>query len=546
VVETQAQSKFQLIRFKERVVGTFIGTGNQINLMGKKLTLGRSHRCDVIISDNNVEDRHSSMLIEEDRVTMVDLDSASGTFVNSRRIAGRYNLRHMDQIQVGGTKFLFIDRTYPLDASLLEDFYDESLPEVSSDLEYSSKQETMIGLGQAQFTPDVYNTWANELIRILQDIVTGYSLPNILERILEFLFHQFPADRGFILLLDPDSQQLAPVATRSKVTGEKGEKKSRLAISKTLLKRVWKEREAVLICDMGGLNTMEKTASMLFHGFTSILVAPLIFNDQFLGILQIDTIDQARQLSEDDLTRMQAYCQVAALAIGNARMREKLQEEEHTRIALSRYLPRKLIDQVVSGESLIPPEGTHWEVAILFADIRGFSKMSGRLSARDIIEVLNEYYNEVSDSIFEYSGMINQFVGDEIMAIFGGPWITEKDYNPADAAVQAAREVIRQICRMNVERNEQGKETIFVGIGLDFGKVLIGNLGSSKKFEFTAVGNTVVIANRLCSAAKESQILITDRVKEKTTRNFTMEKMEPVIGKNVKDPIETYRIYWNR
>jgi adenylate cyclase len=142
--------------------------------------------------------------------------------------------------------------------------------------------------------------------------------------------------------------------------------------------------------------------------------------------------------------------------------------------------------------------------------------------------------------------MINQFVGDEIMAIFGGPWITEKDYNPADAAVQAAREVIRQICRMNVERNEQGKETIFVGIGLDFGKVLIGNLGSSKKFEFTAVGNTVVIANRLCSAAKESQILITDRVKEKTTRNFTMEKMEPVIGKNVKDPIETYRIYWNR
>ncbi|MCE1248564.1 MAG: FHA domain-containing protein [Firmicutes bacterium] len=543
MVDTQTQSRFQMIRFKERVAGTFIGTGNQINLIGKKLSIGRSARCDIIINDGAVEERHCSLLIEEDRVTVVDLDSASGSYVNSHRIAGRHSLRHMDQIQIGGSKFLFIDRTYPLDAALLEDFYDDSLPEVNTDLEYTSKQETMIGLGKTRISPDLYNTWGNEIIQILQDIVTGYSLPNLLERILEFLFHQFPADRGFILLLDQDSQQLAPVATRSRVSGER---KGRLAISKTLLKRVWKEREAVLICDMGGLNTMEKTASMLFHGFTSILVAPLIYNDQFLGILQIDTIDQARQLSEDDLTRMQAYCQVAALAIGNARMREKLQEEEHTRIALSRYLPRKLIEQVVSGESLIPPEGTHWEVAILFADIRGFSKMSGRLSSRDIIEVLNEYYNEVSDSIFEYSGMINQFVGDEIMAIFGGPWITEKDYNPADAAVQAAREVIRQICRMNVERNEQGKETIFVGIGLDFGKVLIGNLGSSKKFEFTAVGNTVVIANRLCSAAKESQILVTDRVKEKLSRNFTMEKMEPVIGKNVKDPIETFRVYWNR
>ena len=106
--------------------------------------------------------------------------------------------------------------------------------------------------------------------------------------------------------------------------------------------------------------------------------------------------------------------------------------------------------------------------------------------------------------------------------------------------------IIRQICKMNVERHEAGKETIFIGVGIDYGRVIIGNLGSSKKFEFTAIGNTVVIASRLCSAAKESQILISNRVKDKTSKEFTMEKIKPVIAKNVKDPIEAYRVFWNR
>ncbi len=540
---TQSVSRFKLIRFREKVAGTFVGTGNQISLTRKKYTIGSSPRCDIILREENVEERHTTLFVEIEEVSIIDLDSINGTLVNNQRISGKKQLFHMDEIKVGQSRFLFVDNSFPFDSDLLEDFFDENLPSIKSDLEYTLKREHLTKINdKTKKAPDIEGL-TDSFLQILEEIVSGYSLPELLEKILDFLFQKFPADRGFILLLDPQSQQLLPVATRSNI--RQGEK-SRLAISKTLLNRVWKEREALLICDMGGLKTTERSKSIMFHGFTSILIAPLIFSDEFLGILQIDTIDHKRQLSEDDLYKMQAYCHVAALAIGNTRLQEKLWEEKHVRQTLSRYLPRKLIDQVITNENLIPPEGAHWNVAVFFADIRGFSKMTGRLPAADVIEILNEYYSEVSDCIFEHSGMISQFVGDEVMAIFGGPWISDKDFNPAEAAVQAARDVIRQICRMNVERHEAGKETIFVGVGVDYGRVLMGNLGSTKKFEFTAVGNTVVIANRLCSAAKESQILVTDRVTQNLKKDMTMEKMPPTIAKNVKDPIETYRIFWNR
>ncbi|MCD4784660.1 MAG: FHA domain-containing protein [Candidatus Eremiobacteraeota bacterium] len=538
------QSRFHLIKFMEKVVGTFVGTSNQIALMGKKMTVGRSSRCDIIINDEKIEDRNTTFFIESDLVSVIDLDSVSGTFVNGMRIRGRNKLDHMDQVVIGNSKFLFVDRSYPFDPAVLEDYFNDTLPDIKSNYEYKLKQETMIGLHSGKLTPGMFNARGNEILQILEDIVSGNSLPELLEKIIDFLFRQFPVDRGFILLLNPQTKELAPVATRSSV--KTLEKKGRLAISKTLIKKVMKEQTAILICDMGGIDSKDKTKSMLFHGFTSVMVAPIIFNGEIMGILQLDTIEHNHRLSEDDLEKLQVYTNVIALAIGNARMREQLWEEEHKRQALSRYLPRKLIEQVLVDETLIPPEGAQCEVAVFFADIRGFSTMCGRLPPRDIIEILNEYYNEVSDCIFEYSGMINQFVGDEIMAIFGGPWISDRDFNPVDAAVQASKDVIRQICKMNVERHETGKETIFIGAGIDYGSVIIGNLGSSKKFEFTAIGNTVVIASRLCSAAKESQILISDRVKDKASREFTMEKIEPIIAKNVKDPIEAYRVFWNR
>ena len=536
-------NRFKLIRFRAKVAGTFVGTGNQIPLLKKKYAIGKSPRCDIILRETNVDERHATLFLDVEEASIVDLDSINGTLVNNQKVQGRKRLFHMDEIKIGNTRFLFVDNSFPFDSHLLEDFFDENLPTIKGDLEYTLQRETMIGPDHKLKKTKQYEGLSDSLLQILEKIVSGYSLPELLERILDFLFEQFPADRGFILLLDPQSQQLLPVATRSSV---KEGTKTRLAISKTLLNRVWKERESLLICDMGGLNTAERSKSIMFHGFTSVLVAPLIFNDEFMGVLQLDTIDNKRQLSENDLVKMQACCHAAALAIGNTRLQEKLWEEKHVRQTLSRYLPRKLIDQVISNENLIPPEGTHWNVACFFADIRGFSKMTGRLPAAEVIEILNEYYSEVSDCIFEHSGMISQFVGDEVMAIFGGPWVSEEGYNPAESAVQAARDVIRQICRMNVERHEAGKETIFVGIGIDFGRVLIGNLGTTKKFEFTAIGNTVVIANRLCSAAKESQILVTNRVVESLDKKFTMEKIPPVVAKNVKDPIETYRIFWNR
>ncbi len=518
----------------------------RIDLTRRRIVIGSSDSCDVILRDDRVDSRHAFLRVENHRVIAGDLDSSTGTRVNNQKLVQRRILRHMDQITVGGSSFLFIDPAYPFDPDSLEDFFDESLPEVRRDFEFKIKPCSFLE-SKPRKTCDTssYLPSMPEFIDILSQMASGYSLPMLLDKILGLIFDQFPADRGFILLYDPETEQFIPVATRSHLAQDQERKDSRLAISRSLLNQVWKEREAILIQDLSGLGDGVKSASMIFHRFTSIMCAPLIFNNQFLGALQVDAMEGQTSFRQADLEKILAYCHAAAIAIANTRMREQLKEEEQIRHSLSRYLPNKLIEQVVRGGT-IPPGGAEAEVAIMFVDIRGFTAMCEQIPPKDIIEVLNEFHDQSSDSIFEYSGMITQFVGDGIICIFGGPWIADSDYNPCDSAVSAARDIVRKLIELNKTRMERKKESILVGIGIDYGRVLVGNIGTAKKFEFTAIGRCVNRASRLCQMAKPSQIIISSDVMERTSGEFKSEPLPPVKAKNISEPIPVFRVFWNR
>src|SRR5262249_13102829 len=149
--------------------------------------------------------------------------------------------------------------------------------------------------------------------------------------------------------------------------------------------------------------------------------------------------------------------------------------------------------------------GEQREVTILFADIRGFTSMSEARPAQDIVTLLNEYFEVMVEVLFRFEGTLDKFVGDEIMALFGAPLALS---DAPLAAVACAVEMHRALGEFNRPRLAERQEAIRVGIGINTGPVVTGAIGSSRAIQYTAIGDPVNTASRLCNIAQPGQVLV--------------------------------------
>ena len=138
-------------------------------------------------------------------------------------------------------------------------------------------------------------------------------------------------------------------------------------------------------------------------------------------------------------------------------------------------------------------------VTVLFADIRGFTSMSETMSAQQVSEILNEYFTEMEPIITKYNGIINKFIGDAVMAIFGEPI---QDKNHASNAVRCGYEMLQKVKELQKKWAAEDKPKIEIGIGINTGEVFVGNIGSVNRMEYTVIGDTVNLASRLESYNK--------------------------------------------
>jgi adenylate cyclase len=149
-------------------------------------------------------------------------------------------------------------------------------------------------------------------------------------------------------------------------------------------------------------------------------------------------------------------------------------------------------------------KGSTVDASVLFVDIRGFTGISEGKKPEVIVELLNDYFKRITDIIMAYGGHLNKFVGDEAMVMFGAPL---ENPNHARAAVEAARDIQREIQTV-FQHHERHGLAIQVGIGINSGEMVAGNLGSDKRMEYTVIGDNVNIASRLTSLAKPGEILM--------------------------------------
>ena len=173
--------------------------------------------------------------------------------------------------------------------------------------------------------------------------------------------------------------------------------------------------------------------------------------------------------------------------------------KEKIKNAMGKYLSQDIMKNVVQNIDDIKLGGKKANVTVLFADIRGFTSMSEKMTAEEVSVILNEYFSEIEPIITKYNGVINKFIGDAVMDIFGEPI---QDINHAQNAVKCACAMLKKVEELQDKWLTEGKPKIEIGVGINTGEAFVGNIGSEKRLEYTVIGDTVNLASRIESYNK--------------------------------------------
>lgn len=173
--------------------------------------------------------------------------------------------------------------------------------------------------------------------------------------------------------------------------------------------------------------------------------------------------------------------------------------KEKIKNAMGKYLSQDIMKNVVQNIDDIKLGGKKANVTVLFADIRGFTSMSEKMTAEEVSVILNEYFSEIEPIITKYNGVINKFIGDAVMAIFGEPI---QDINHPQNAVKCACAMLKKVDQLQDKWLFEGKPKIEIGIGINTGEAFVGNIGSEKRLEYTVIGDMVNLASRIESYNK--------------------------------------------
>src|SRR5262250_1068698 len=230
--------------------------------------------------------------------------------------------------------------------------------------------------------------------------------------------------------------------------------------------------------------------------------------------------------------------EIGAVAEGFNRMLEGLQEREHIRETFGRYVTREIRDEILAGRASF--DGQLEEVTVLFADLRDFTPWVERTGPREVVHDLNEYFTEMEVAIRAERGLVLQYIGDEIEAVFGAPLRTP---DHADRALAAALAMRAGLARLNERRAAAGKSPLRNGIGIHSGTVLAGSIGSAERTTYALVGDAVNLASRIQGLNKElgTEILVSEATRSRLRTEAALEGLPAVRVKGKSVEVSVYR-----
>lgn len=223
--------------------------------------------------------------------------------------------------------------------------------------------------------------------------------------------------------------------------------------------------------------------------------------------------------------------------IGVINLFHDVTRENRIRSNLNRYIPQHLVKELIDRDDISLLQGHNQRCSILFSDIRNFTRLTEELGAGQIVSLLNKYFDAMVDSVNKHNGVLDKFIGDAIMAVFGVPYTNNSD---AINAVSCAMEMFKLID----ENNFLIKNNITIGVGISTGMVISGNIGSEKRYEYTVIGDSVNLAARLEDATKMYgvRLLICENTYKSVREVFNCREVDVVLLKGKHNPVKIYTV----
>jgi adenylate cyclase len=221
------------------------------------------------------------------------------------------------------------------------------------------------------------------------------------------------------------------------------------------------------------------------------------------------------------------------------RERRRRRERDFLNETFGRYVSQEVRDEILTGR--VSLKGELKEVTVLFADLRDFTRLVESIPPREVVAIINTYFEAMSAAISAHNGLVLQFIGDEIEAVFGAPLAMEKHQ---ESAINAAVEMREQLSRVNLTLSKQGYPPLRHGIGLHAGNVVAANIGSPQRLSYALVGEAVNVASRIQELNKEfdTDILISEAVYKKADSKCLMRPLKRMSVKGIRDPLQLFSI----
>jgi adenylate cyclase len=539
---------------------TLTGTGEQFvyEITADEVHIGKHPDNQIVVKDGRVSRHHAIIRREGNSVRIMDCKSMNGTVVNGVELPPEkwQTIQPGDNVTLakGAVTLQLVDESASAERLSFSDMpvsegtaIFRSADQIIKDLSPSDATK-LITAGPQEIVRELLKLQKhvqkqNERITLLSKLsqalgaVSTLSLEEIYNRSIDLLFKFTPADRCLILLVEQETKELKPVCTRFRP--ERAAIQS-IPVSRTITNRVREERHSVLWTQVAG--DSKAPGTLVKHGIHSVMCAPLLGRHDLVGVIYADRQSPTDMFQEDDLELLNTVAGPTAIAIDNALAFEQLRREEMTRAAYNRFLPPHLVDKLVASPDAIHLGGANQVVTVLFSDIRGFTTMSEQADPQKVVELLNDYFSEMTEIVFHNNGTLDKFMGDGLMALFGAPESTPDD---ALNAVRAAVHMQQRMVTLARQLTRYDFPPIAIGVGINTGVVTVGYIGSERRTDYTAIGDSVNLTSRLVGKAAPGQILISQATADLIKDQFAIQPLGPIQVKGKTSLVEVYEVLWN-
>jgi adenylate cyclase len=522
-------------------------------LTGDRIRLGRGGDNDIVLSDVSVSRYHAEIRRETGGWVVQDLKSTNGVELNRAPIE-KAPLQPGDRLGIGVFELTVEELTEKIQgrprdvraqteddsgaplATLTNATIVRPLADFAEAFGLSGKEA---GPLPAEASDLAYaNRMFGFLSRLGRILIEAESVEGVLTHVLDIAFEALRVDRGFILLSD-DQGELVCELMRIKDRVEP-RPSVEVPVSRTMLRAVMRERVALVTFDAQSDQRLSGGESIRLHQIRAAMCAPVWSGERIIGVMQVDSPFQVGAFGERDLDFLATLANYAAVAVERIRYAQQAVQEREMRGRLERYHSPVVIDEVLRRGGVSGGTPRLAQATVLFADLVGFTAFCERSRPEDVGELLGAFLNLSVEAIFRAGGTLDKFIGDCVMAFFGAP-VAQADH--AVRAVRAAVEIQRELTAWSAERETRGLPGFAARVALNSGPVVVGDIGSDRRVDYTVLGNTVNVAARLeAHAARPGDVVLGSETWRLLNGEIPTEPLGELQLKGLQRKIQAYRV----